>query len=221
MNIQVNNITINYTKQGEGSPLIMLHGNGEDLHIFDKLTKKLKQHFAVYAMDSRNHGDSTKTDNYAYESMAEDVYQFIQKLNIKNPSIVGFSDGAIIAVLMAMQHQNLFDKMVLLGINLKPTDFKEENYNWMVEEYQKTNDPFLKMMLDEPNIELESLSSIQIPTLVVAAQDDLFRPESFENIVKTMPNAALKIVKDHDHGSYVANEDVLYLDLVQFLIRAI
>lgn len=217
MKIDVNNITLNYTKGGKGDPLILLHGNGEDLHIFDSLIDKLELNFTVYAVDSRNHGDSTKTKDWTYEAMAEDIFQLIEKLQLKKVSIVGFSDGAIIALLLAIKHRDLFYKMVLLGVNLKPTDFKKGIYKSLVDEYEKTKDPLVKMMLEQPNIELEELKNIETPTLVVSAEDELFYRKVFKDMVKMMANAKLKIMKNHDHGSYIINTDVLFDDLVEFI----
>lgn len=217
MKIEVNNITLNYSKEGTGNPLILLHGNGEDLHIFDPLADKLKHHFTVYAIDSRNHGGSTKTNDWTYETMAEDIYQFIQKLKLQKVSIVGFSDGAIISLLLEIEHPGLLYKMVLLGVNLKPTDFKKNIYNSLVQGYEQTQDPLLKMMLEQPNIALHTLSNIQTPTLVIAAQNDLFYRKTFTDIVKTMPHATLQIMQTHDHGSYIVNESLLYPDLKAFL----
>lgn len=217
MKIEVNNIELNYIKEGSGRPVILLHGNGEDHHIFDELIIKLKEHFTIYAVDSRNHGESSKTDDYSYETMAEDIYLFIKKLNLTDVSLVGFSDGAIVGVLLSLEHPLLFSKMALLGINLKPTDFKEDIYNYLVEEYQKTKDPLLKMMLEQPNIELSQLSEISTPSLVVAGEDDLFYEKSFEDIAKTLPNGKLRVIQGHDHGSYIINQDILYPDLIEFL----
>lgn len=217
MKIDVNNIRLNYTKGGKGDPLILLHGNGEDLHIFDSLIDKLELNFTVYAVDSRNHGDSTKTKDWTYEAMAEDIFQLIEKLQLKKVSIVGFSDGAIIALLLAIKHRDLFYKMVLLGVNLKPTDFKKGIYKSLVDEYEKTKDPLVKMMLEQPNIELEELKNIETPTLVVSAEDELFYRKVFKDMVKMMANAKLKIMKNHDHGSYIINTDVLFDDLVEFI----
>ncbi len=152
MKITVNNVTLNYIEKGKGKPLIMLHGNGEDLQIFDKLIDKLQKHFTVYAIDSRNHGESTKTADYTYETMAEDIHQFIEKLELKDVSVIGFSDGAIISLLLTLKYPQILEKMVLLGVNLKPTDFKSDIYNSIIEEYEKTKDPLFKMMLEQPNI---------------------------------------------------------------------
>lgn len=217
MKITVGDITLNYTKQGNGTPLILLHGNGEDHHIFDKLAHLLKENYTVYAVDSRNHGESSKTDDYSYTAMAVDIQGFIGNLGLKDVSVVGFSDGAIIALTLAIHTPDLFEKMVLLGINLKPSDFKDENLAWLSDEYKKTGDPLLKLMLEQPDIELEQLRNIATPTLVVAAEDDLFKPELFESIVATMPDAELLIMAGYEHDSYVTGQDILYPYLKSFL----
>lgn len=216
MKIAVNNITLHYTKQGAGAPLILLHGSGEDHHIFDKITDKLKQDFTVYGIDSRNHGESTKTNDFTYETMAEDICQFIQALKLEQVNAVGFSDGAIICLLIALRSNNPLKKMALLGANLKPTDFKKDMYDYLVKGYEKTKDPLFKMMMEQPNIELESLKNIDIPALVVAGQHDLFYRKTFTDITKTIPDATLNIVKGHDHDSYITNQDLLYPDLLEF-----
>ena len=217
MKINIRNIEINYTRAGNGPALILAHGNGEDLHIFDKLVLKLAQNFTVYAIDSRNHGESSKTDDYSYTAMAEDVVEFIKALELENVSIVGFSDGAISAIMAVSEYGNIFKKMVLMGINLKPSDFKEEYYSYIEEEYKTTGNPLMKMMLEQPDIDISVLRNINVPTLVIAAEDDLFVPESFEKIVEAMPNARLFTIPEHDHGSYVIDNDILYPYLKDFL----
>jgi len=217
MKIAVGDITLNYTEQGNGTPLILLHGNGEDHHIFDKLANLLKEDYTVYAVDSRNHGESSKTDEYSYVTMAEDIQGFIKDLGLKSVSVVGFSDGAIIALTLAIQNPGLFDKMVLLGVNLKPSDFKDENIAWLSDEYKRTSGPLLKLMMEQPDIELEQLRSVTTPTLVVAGEDDLYKPELFESIVAAMPDAKLIIMTGHDHDSYVTGQDILYPYLKSFL----
>lgn len=217
MKIAVGEITLNYTKQGSGKPLILLHGNGEDHHIFDKLASALKDDYTVYAIDSRNHGESSRTGDYSYAAMADDIRGFIGSLRLKGVSVVGFSDGAIIALTLAIDNPGLFDKMVLLGVNLKPSDFKDENLAWLADEYEKTGDPLLKLMLEQPDIELEQLRHAATPTLVVAAENDLYKPELFESIVAAMPDAELLIMPGYDHAGYVTGQDVLYPHLKNFL----
>lgn len=217
MKIKVNNITINYIKEGNGKPLVLLHGNGEDHTIFLPLIECLKERFTIYALDSRNHGESSKTGDFSYETMAEDVYQFIKTLELEDVSLIGFSDGAIMAVLISLLHPNLFKKMALLGINLQPSDFKQENIDWIKSEYETTRDPLLKLMLEAPNIKLEDLKNIKTPSLIVRAEDELFNDSLYDDIVGVMPSAQLLVMKGHDHGSYIVGSDALYLNLKDFL----
>lgn len=217
MKITVGNIILNYTKLGTGLPLILLHGNGEDHHIFDELAALLKEHYTVYAIDSRNHGGSSKTNDFSYAAMARDIQLFVELLELKNVRVVGFSDGAIIALTLAIHNPNLFDKMVLLGVNLKPSDFRDEYIVWLSEEYKKTDDPLLKLMMEQPNIELDELCNVTTTTLVVAGENDLFEPQLYKSIVEIMPNAELLIMKGHNHDSYVVNQNILYPYLNRFL----
>lgn len=214
----VNNIELAYEKLGKGDPLILLHGNGEDHHIFDEITKKLENNFTIYSIDSRNHGESTKTEDYSYETMAKDIYSFIKTLNLGKVNIVGFSDGAIISLILAMNQGECIDKMALLGVNLKPDDFKEESYQFVKETYEETKDPLFKLMLEQPNIELDDVKTVTIPTLVIAAEHDIFKPELFIDLTNALPNAELVIMKGHAHDSYIVNQDILYPDLVKFFI---
>ncbi|NMA74216.1 MAG: alpha/beta hydrolase [Bacteroidales bacterium] len=216
MKIAIGNIKLNYEKQGDGTPLVLLHGNGEDHHIFDKLIPLLQEDHTVYAIDSRNHGESSRTEDYAYETMAKDLEEFINVLGLKDVSVVGFSDGAIIALTLAIHKPGLFAKMGLLGVNLKPSDFKEEYLKELQDEYEETKDPLLKLMLEQPDIELEQLCKVTTPTLVVAAENDLFKPELYSSMVSTLPNAELLILPGYDHNSYVINQDVLYPHLKRF-----
>ncbi|MDU1905608.1 MAG: alpha/beta fold hydrolase [Dysgonomonas sp.] len=218
MKIEVNNITLNYNKEGNGQPLILLHGNGEDHHIFDKLIAKLKNDFTVYAIDTRNHGESSQTGVYEYAAMSEDIFQFIQMLNLKDVSIVGFSDGAIISLLTEIKHPSTFKKMVLLGVNLKPSDFTKESYDYLIDEYEKTQDPLIKLMLEQPNIELSDVAKVKIPTFLIMAEDDIYKREMLDSILDILPHAQSKIIEGHDHGSYIIDNDMLYPDLKGFLL---
>lgn len=218
MKVFANNINMYYEKTGSGAPLILLHGNGEDHHIFDEIILKLKNDFTVYAVDSRNHGQSEKTDVYSYETIAEDIYCFMDVLNLTEPYLMGFSDGAIVGLLLAMKYKNIFKKMALLGVNLKPADFTEETYFLMKQTYEATKNPLFKMMLEQPNIEFSDVSNVTIPVLLVVGENDIFKPETIMHLASSLPGSVLKIMKGHNHDSYIIHNDVLYDDLARFFI---
>lgn len=214
--IEVNGVTLFYKVTGTGKPLLLLHGNGEDHHIFDELTEKMKENFTVYAIDSRNHGQSQKTDDYSYRTMCEDIYHLIQTLNLGQVYLAGFSDGGIIGLMLAMYYEEVLEKAALLGVNLKPEDFTEENYQYIKETYEETKDPLFQLMLTQPNIELDELRDITVPTLLIFAEDDLYKPQIYTDLKNTLLNAKLKSMSGHDHGSYIIHQDILAPDLLHF-----
>lgn len=217
MVITANGVDLFYEKSGGGEPLLLLHGNGEDHHIFDVLSAKLQNDFTLYAIDSRNHGQSEKTDVYSYETMAEDVYGFIQSLSLGKVHLLGFSDGAILSLLLAMRHEACVSKMALLGVNLTLADFTDESVRFIKETYETTHDPLFRMMLEQPDIALCDVRAVAVPALVVAGENDIFKPETFVDLAAALPKATLKIMCGHDHDSYIVDQDLLYPDLVHFL----
>ena len=218
MEIKINDTVLFYEKSGTGKPLILLHGNGEDHHIFDKISVRLKKHFTVYAVDSRNHGLSGRTDKYSYTAMALDLLEFIDSLKLQEVSLIGFSDGAVAALTAVMKNKNAAEKMILLGVNLRPEDFNEKDLEAMRDEYEKSRDPLLKLMLTEPDIDIEDLKSISIPVLAAGAENDVFRQSLFFEIAEAIPGAELLIMKGHTHDSYINGSDVLYPEIIDFLL---
>lgn len=216
MEMTVNGVTLFYTKRGTGTPMLLLHGNGEDHHIFDTLAARLSEMFTVYAVDSRCHGASGKTDTLTYADMTQDLVALIGALGLGTVDIVGFSDGAIVALMLAMQKPACVRRMALLGVNLSPADFTEENLAYLKEEYAETGAPLVRLMLEEPNLALSDVAKVQAPTLLVAAEHDLFRPELFTAMERAMPHARLLIMQGHEHESYIKGSDLLFPDLQVF-----
>lgn len=213
----VNGISLYLEKTGNGPPLLLLHGNGEDHHIFDPLTKKLGPHFTIYALDSRNHGQSEKMGDCSYQAMTEDCYALVKALGLPRVHIAGFSDGAIIALLLAMRYPEVIHRLVLMGVNLSPRDFIREEYRKIESEYRETGNPLLHLMLTEPDIPPYRLHAVTAPCLVTAAENDVFRPETFQTVAENLPSAALLTFPGHTHDSYIAGNDLLYPHLLRFL----
>jgi pimeloyl-ACP methyl ester carboxylesterase len=195
----------------------MLHGCTEDRHIFDALVPGLAERFTVFALDSRNHGESEKTSDYSYATMADDLLAFTDALGLAPADAVGFSDGAIVALLAAMKRQGSFRRLALLGVNLKPSDLNEAGTDFLRKLYDETGDPRLANTFVEPNIELADAAKVDLPVLVVGAENDIFRPELFTELAGALPRAELVIMHGHDHISYVVDRDLLLPDLLRFL----
>lgn len=216
MNIVVNRVNLFYDVKGAGRPLLLLHGNGEDHTVFAPLAEKLSRNFTVYSIDSRNHGQSDRSDDYSYATMAADITAFVRRLALESPLVVGFSDGAIIALTAQIASPGLFSRMALLGPNLSPDDMLPEVYGQIDEAFHRKGDPLLKLMLTEPHIDPSELEGVDVPVLVVGAENDIYRPETFETIAVSLPDSRLMIVEGHDHGSYILDTDIMYKPLVGF-----
>lgn len=194
-----------YTKSGSGDPIVLVHGNGEDHHIFRETVEMLEKQFTCYAVDSRGHGKSPKVKEFHYADMADDMVEFLEDHNLENVTFFGFSDGAIIGILTALKTDRI-SRLVLCGANLSPDGIKPSVHRLLKAAYFFTRDKKIKLMLKEPHITDEQLMSIKAKTLVLAGENDLIRREETEHIADLIPNADLQIVPEHTHISYVVHE---------------
>jgi len=216
MKIYVGDIEIHFEKKGQGHPLIMLHGNGEDLTIFNELSESLKDQFTIYLIDSRNHGKSSKTNDYAYEIMAFDLVQFMGKLRIEDPYLFGFSDGGIICLLLSMAFPNLVSKMAIAGANLTPKGFRAKDLQEMKRHYEKTLDPLYHMMLTQPHIRHQDLHKITAKTLIIAGENDSITKKHTQSIKDHIKHSELRIIPSKSHEDYIIHSDVLKEILLTF-----
>lgn len=205
MFLDTGKIKLYYEKTGTGTPIILLHGNGEDHKIFDKTVQILKNHYTVYAIDSRDHGKSGKVTELHYEDMADDVYDFITLLNLEKPIVYGFSDGGIIALILAVKHQDILSKIIVSGVNAAPNGLKTIHILTYKISYFFHKNPKVKMMLTEPNITDNMLKSIKIPAVITAGSNDMIKQRHMQHIADCVPNSTFTIFKNELHGSYIVN----------------
>lgn len=206
--LEVNGIKLAYTKTGQGNPLILVHGNGEEHSIFDESVQLLKEHFTCYCLDSRGHGESSPVEEYHYQDMADDVDAFIHALGLKEVTFCGFSDGGIIGLLLAQKNKEI-KNLIVCGANTDPLGVKGSVLTVMRILYALKKDPKVFLMLSEPDISEEQLASIQAKTLVVAGQKDLIRLEHTRKIAAAIPGSTSRIVRGEGHGSYIVHSDKL------------
>ncbi|MBB2183253.1 alpha/beta hydrolase [Lachnospiraceae bacterium MD1] len=206
---RVNSINLYYEMSGVGKPLILLHGNGETHKIFDKAIPILSEHFTVYAIDSRGHGQSDSVLEYHYDDMAEDIKCFIHELKLEQPILYGFSDGGIIGLILASKYPQLLSRLIISGANTVPDGIRT---GWL-RLFQCINavvkEPKMTMMLKEPNITTEMLKCIVIPTTVLAGSRDMVKRSHTEYIADSIPNSKLNILQGEGHGSYVLHNTKL------------
>lgn len=217
MYIQLNGQILYYEKEGEGSPIILMHGNGESHEVFDVLIPALAKNHTVYAIDTRGHGQSATPKEYHYDDMAEDVVEFIEGLSIVKPAFYGFSDGGIIGLLVASKYPDKLSNLIISGANLTPKDLKYSFLHHAKKDYKKTKDPLAGLLIQEPAIPVDQLHFISVPTLVLAGAKDIVKKSATKKIAKHIPNATLRILEGEDHGSYVVSSEKLYPLIRDFL----
>ena len=215
MKINVNGMNINYEKSGEGRPLLMVHGNGEDHKIFDEAVALLKKKYTCYAVDSRNHGGSDSVPELHYDDMANDMIGFMDALDLNDVIFYGFSDGGIVGLLAAMRSPRI-TTLIVSGANLTPDGVKSslktmiKLMNWI------KKDTKLELMLNEPHITEEMLGGITARTLVLAGSKDLIREKETRRIAAALPGAELHILPGEGHGSYIAHKEKIARLIMDF-----
>lgn len=220
-----------YQISGEGEKeLLFLHGNGEDMHIFDMIERKLHTRWRICRIDSRCHGRSTGEPNdLSVDKMAEDTICVIKKLKLKKPHLIGFSDGANVALGAMEREPDLIDKLVLVGANLYPRGLTNSAFTAMKieEKFLKLKKLFgvqnerelalLRLMLKGPKYTAEMLKNIKNDTMVIAGEYDVIRREHTYKIAKSLPNATLRIIPGCDHFLFTRRLGRLLNVLMPFL----
>ncbi len=124
---QVNDISMYYEEYGSGEPLILIHGGSGTVRTWDKQIPFFSQYFRVIVVDCRGQGKSSNPKgDFHYKEMAEDFVILIEKLGLENPIIFGWSDGAQIALEIAIKYPNLLKTIIAGGALLESSlDLKE------------------------------------------------------------------------------------------------
>ena len=218
--IEVNGVSLHYAAEGEGRPVLLVHGNGEDHNLFEvEIEQLVDAGFRVYAPDSRGQGANEPLDEYHFDDMAEDMYQFIRAMGLEKPALYGHSDGGIIGLLLEINHPGTLGILAVSGTNLVPEGVDPSFLEEYWEAYEEDHDPLIALMLTEPHIEEEQLRSIRIPVLVTAGEYDLILPEETERIAQALPDAELVIMENEDHGSYIEDSEIMGEMLLDFFER--
>lgn len=208
-------VQLYYEKSGQGRPLVLVHGNGEDHSIFNEAAALLRERFTCYALDSRGHGRSSRGVPLHYRAMAADLCAFLEALDLRDVLLYGFSDGGIVGLLAAGMTERITG-LVVSGANLSPRGVKSSLRLRIALENLLRPSPLLQLMLREPDIRDEELRRIRAKTLVLAGSEDLIRERETRHIAKTVPGAALRILPGEDHGSYIVHSEKIARILLAF-----
>ena len=216
----VNGIEMYYAVYGKGDPVLFIHGGLGHADIWAHQVADLMLDHKVIVADSRGHGRSTRTEApYGYDLMASDYVALLDHLKIDKTALVGWSDGGIIGLDIAMKHPERLTKLFAHAANstvdgLTPTVGTDPVFANYIEkmggEYQRLSktpdqyDAFLEqigqMWASEPAWTTEQLAAITVPTAIVLGDhDEAITREHTEYLAATIPGAELIILPEASH----------------------
>jgi len=203
----VNGIQIYYESYGSGEPLIMVHGNGGSIAAFKNQIPFFEKHFKVIAIDSRLQGKSGgSADTLSYDMMASDIAGLLDYLHIDSAYVLGWSDGGINGLILAMKYPDKVKKLAETGANMVPDTtalYAGDLAGIRNTAFNITSTPIdrilNRMMIYQPQILFSELKKIHCPVLVMAGDRDMIRPEHTLKIYQSIPQAELCIFPDSYH----------------------
>ena len=216
----VNGIDMYYAVYGSGEPVLLIHGGLGHADLWANQVIDLMKDHKVIVADSRGHGRSTRTDEpYGYDLMASDYVALLDHLKIDKTALVGWSDGGIIGLAIAMKQPERLTKLFAHAANstvdgLTPTVGTDPVFARYIEqmggEYQRLSktpgeyDAFVeqigKMWASEPAWTTEQLAAINVPTAIVLGEhDEAITREHTEYLADTIPGAELVILPETSH----------------------
>ena len=233
----INGANIWYATFGAGEPILMLHGGLANADYWGLQVRALARHHRVIVMDSRGHGRSSHDDKpFGYQLMADDALGLLDRLGVSRVSLVGWSDGAIIGLDIAMRHPERLKRLFAFAANYNPGGVADiassPVFNAYMaragEEYaRKSPTPrgygdfrasIEKMWDTQPNYTPEQLRAIRVPTWIVDGDHDeaIKRPHT-EEMAALIPGAGLLIQPRVSHFSFLQDPARFTADIESFM----
>jgi len=236
----VNGIQLWYATFGHGEPVVMIHGGLANSNYWAHQVEALQDRYRVIVLDSRGHGRSSRdAQPYGYDLMASDVIALMDYLKIGKAAIVGWSDGAIIGLDIAMKNPDRVSGLFAFAANSDPSGVadisKSDVFNAFIaragEEYRLLSptpgeynafvDEIKKMWDTQPKWTAADLAKIKTPTWIVDGdRDEAIKRENTEFMAASIANAGLLIQPQVSHFSFLQDPRQFSNDVLHFLERA-
>jgi pimeloyl-ACP methyl ester carboxylesterase len=207
---------------GKGQPLLIIHGNGGSIKNFIFQIPYFAKKYKVIIADSRAQGKSDDpADSLSYEMMADDYAALLDVMKIDSAYVIGWSDGGINGLLLAIRHPRKVSKLAITGANLVPdtTAVPQQIWDMVMPVYtslaakenktkqEKDSFKLLRLLATQPHIPLSDLNTIKCPTLVIGGDHDVIREEHTLLIYKNIPRAYLWILPASGHSTPIIYKD--------------
>jgi len=237
----INGVRIWYAVFGAGEPVLFLHGGLVNANYWGNQVPALAQHYKVIVMDSRGHGHSSRDSRpIGYGLMASDVLALLDYLHIAKTAIVGWSDGAIIGLDIAIDHPERLTKLFAFAANSDPSGVRNDVGKSPVftavvaraareyatlsptpHDFKAFDAQIEHMWASEPHITDAQLGGIRVPVWIVDGDhDEAIRRENTLYMADHIPNACLLIQPGVSHFSFMQDPEQFTNDVEHFLARA-
>ena len=205
--VALSEMTMHYVVYGdEGYPLILVHGNGGSKNSLREAAAYLANDYKVYVIESRCHGESSDPGEISYDLMAKDIKEFIEKMKLEKPYLMGHSDGGINALTVAYTYPDLLGGFISCGANTTPDTFKPYFPLGVRAMNLFKPDKLNDMMLTLPQMNEELLSKITCPAYIVAGESDIMWLSDTVFIHESIKGSRIAIIRDGDHSSYISQD---------------
>jgi pimeloyl-ACP methyl ester carboxylesterase len=235
----VNGIRIWYAVFGSGEPVLLLHGGLANSNYWGNQIPALAQHYKIMVLDSRGHGRSTRNAKpFGYDLMASDVLGVLDYLRVRKAAIIGWSDGAIIGLDIAIHHPERVSKLFAFAANSDPGAVKDVGKSPVFAAFEaragreytslsptpRAYKSFLaqitRMWATEPHFTDAQLSAIHVPVWIVDADhDEAIKRDNTLYMADHIPGACLLIQPGVSHFSFLQDPEQFTRDAEHFLVR--
>jgi len=234
----VNDIQMYYAVYGEGEPVLLIHGGLGNADVWGFQLPALAESHKVIVADSRGHGRSTRSDKpFGYQLMADDYLALLDHLDIDKVALVGWSDGGIIGLDIAIRHPERLSRLFAFAANYTPAGVKpsvadDPTFNAYIaragEDYARLSptpdefDAFVEqisqMWATEPNYAKAQLQAITVPTVIFDGDhDEAIEPAHTAEMAQLISRARLVIMKDASHFAMWQHPEEFNATVLDFL----
>jgi len=229
-----------YDEHGQGEPLVLMHGGLVDARFFDGNIPALAGHFHVYTPERRGHGHTPDVEGpITYDLMTDDTIAFLDAVIGGPAHLVGHSDGAFVAMQVAMRRPDLVDKLVLIsgGFNKsgaagdgadefdidQVTQFLGPAYGEVSpdgeEHFPVVAQKIADMAAKEPTLDQSALEAVKSRTLIVFSDDDLMTLEHSVAMYDTIADSELAVVPGTSHFLVQEKPELVNSIVLDFLLN--
>jgi pimeloyl-ACP methyl ester carboxylesterase len=224
-------------RAGPGVPVLLLHGGMSNSDaLLGSIASVIGQQHRVVAFDRRGHGRTADTDRpFHYDAMADETIAFLESVVAEPAHLVGWSDGGIVALLVALRRPELVERLVLIGVNYHFSGILEldidpdgEFAQFMFTDYAERSpdgpehfpvvvDKAITLFATEPTLTTTDIATVTAPALVLVGDDDLIVPHHTQSLYEALPAGQLCVIPGASHGAPMEKPALVAHLIVEFL----